>query len=97
MPRAGGLGATAGSFTDYAASIVANIASKATQASSTYTAKQTAQSTYANSLSSQSGVNIDEETANLSTLQNKYSAASELIQAINSMFSSLITALQSAG
>jgi len=94
---AGGLGATTGSFTDYAASIVANVASKATQASATYTAKQTAQSTYASSLSSQSGVNIDEETANLSTLQNKYAAASELIQVINSMFSSLMTALQTAG
>jgi len=94
---AGGLGATTGSFTDYAASIAANVASKATQASATYTAKQTAQSTYASSLSSQSGVNIDEETANLSTLQNKYAAASELIQVINSMFSSLMTALQTAG
>ncbi|WP_407169286.1 flagellar hook-associated protein FlgK [Bradyrhizobium sp. ORS 111] len=93
---AGGLGATTGSFTDYAASIVANVASKATQASAAYTAKQTAQSTYASSLSSQSGVNIDEETANLSTLQNKYAAASELIQVINSMFSSLMTALQTA-
>ncbi|WP_407151300.1 flagellar hook-associated protein FlgK [Bradyrhizobium sp. ORS 86] len=94
---AGGLGATTASFSDYAASIVANVASKATQASATYAAKQTAQSTYASSLSSQSGVNIDEETANLSTLQNKYTAASELIQVINSMFSSLITALQSTG
>lgn len=93
---AGGLGATTGSFTDYAAAIVANVAAKATTASSTYTNKQTAQSTYANSLSSESGVNIDEETANLSTLQNKYSAASELIQVINTMFTSLMTAMQSA-
>ncbi|MFH7566614.1 hypothetical protein, partial [Oceanimonas smirnovii] len=68
---AGGLGATTGSFTDYAAAIVANVAGKAAQASSTYTAKQTAQSTYASSMSSQSGVNIDQESANLSALQNK--------------------------
>ncbi|QPF83130.1 flagellar hook-associated protein FlgK [Bradyrhizobium genosp. L] len=92
---AGGLGATTSSFTDYAATLVANVASKAATASTAYTAKQTAQSTYANSMSSQSGVNIDEETANLSTLQNKYAAASELIQAINSMFSALMTAIQS--
>ncbi|MFX8343267.1 hypothetical protein ABTL58_19380, partial [Acinetobacter baumannii] len=32
---AGGLGATTGSFTDYAAAIVANVAGKAAQASST--------------------------------------------------------------
>jgi flagellar hook-associated protein 1 len=92
---AGGLSATTGSFADYAAAIVANVASKASQASSVYTAKSTAQSTYASSLSSQSGVNLDEETARLSALQNKYAAASQLISAVNSMFSSLLTAVQS--
>ncbi|MES5481248.1 flagellar hook-associated protein FlgK [Bradyrhizobium sp. INPA03-11B] len=92
---AGGLGATTGSFTDYAAAIVANVAGKATQASATYTAKQTAQSTYASSLSSQSGVNIDQESANLSALQNKYAAASQIITAINAMFSALMTAMSS--
>lgn len=93
---AGGLGATTGSFTDYAAAIVANVAGKATQASATYTSKQTAQSTYASSLSSQSGVNIDQESANLSALQNKYAAASQIITAINSMFSALMTAMTAA-
>ena len=91
---AGGLAATSGSFADYAAAIVANVAAKASQASATYTAKQTAQSTYANSLSSESGVNLDEETARLSSLQNEYSAASELIQVVDTMFTSLITAIQ---
>ncbi|MBR0829968.1 flagellar hook-associated protein FlgK [Bradyrhizobium manausense] len=93
---AGGLAATTGSFADYAATIVSDVASKSSQASSTYTAKETAQSTYASSLSSQSGVNLDEESARLSTLQNKYSAASALIQAINTMYSALLTAVQSA-
>ncbi|WFU27104.1 flagellar hook-associated protein FlgK [Bradyrhizobium sp. CB1717] len=91
----GGLAATTGSLADYASAIVSDVASKASQASTDYTAKETAQSTYANSLSSQSGVNLDEESANLSTLQNKYSAASALIQAINSMYSALLTAVQS--
>ncbi|MBR1203791.1 MULTISPECIES: flagellar hook-associated protein FlgK [unclassified Bradyrhizobium] len=93
---AGGLGATTGSFTDYAAAIVANVAGKASQASATYTSKQAAQSTYASSLSSQSGVNIDQESANLSALQNKYAAASQIITAINSMFSALMTAMSAA-
>lgn len=93
---AGGLGATAGSFTDYAAAIVANVASKASQATTSYNNQQTTQSTYANSLSSETGVNVDQETANLSTLQNKYAAAAELIQAINTMFSALVTAMQTA-
>lgn len=92
----GGLAATTGSFADYASAIVSDVATKASQASANYTAKETAQSTYANSLSSQSGVNLDEESANLSTLQNQYSAASALISAVNTMFSALITAVQSS-
>ena len=91
----GGLAASTGSLADYASAIVSDVSSKASQASTNYTAKETAQSTYANSLASQSGVNLDEESANLSTLQNKYSAASALIQAINSMYSALLTAVQS--
>ncbi|MGL9621896.1 flagellar hook-associated protein FlgK [Bradyrhizobium sp. U531] len=91
----GGLAATTGSLADYASAIVSDVASKASQASTTYTAKETAQSTYANSLSSQSGVNLDEESAKLSTLQNKYTAASALIQAINTMYSALLSAVQS--
>ncbi|MBR0954649.1 flagellar hook-associated protein FlgK [Bradyrhizobium canariense] len=91
----GGLAATTGSLADYASAVVSDVASKSSQASTNYTAKDIAQSTYANSLSSQSGVNLDEESAKLSTLQNKYSAASALIQAINSMYSALLSAVQS--
>jgi len=92
----GGLGATSGSFSDYAAAIVSNVASKASEAKTTYTSKETTQSTFSSAMSSQSGVNLDEETARLSTLQNQYSAVSELIKTINAMFSSLLTAVQSA-
>jgi flagellar hook-associated protein 1 FlgK len=93
----GGLSASSGSLSDFAATIVADAASKASQASDAATAKENTQSAYASSLSSQSGVNVDEESAKLSTLQNKYSAASELLKVINEMFSSLLSAVQSAG
>ncbi|NOJ39082.1 flagellar hook-associated protein FlgK [Bradyrhizobium australiense] len=93
----GGLGSSTGSFADYAAEIISNVASKATSAATTYTSKTTVQSTFASAMSSQSGVNLDEETAKISTLQNQYSAASQLIQAINEMFSSLLSAVQSVG
>ena len=76
---AGGLSATTGSFADYASSIVADVASRSSRASSTFTSKSAVQSTYANSLSSQSGVNVDEETNRVASLQNKYAAASQLI------------------
>jgi flagellar hook-associated protein 1 len=93
----GGLGSTTESFADYAASIVSNVASKAAQASIDYTAKQTTQTTFSSAMSSESGVNLDEETARLSTLQNQYSAASELIQMVNTMFTDLMTAVKSVG
>ncbi|NVN87239.1 MAG: flagellar hook-associated protein FlgK [Rhodopseudomonas sp.] len=93
---AGGLGATSGSVSDYASAIVSSAASKASEAKSTYTSKETAQSTFSSAMSSQSGVNLDEETARLSTLQNQYSAVSELIKTINAMFSSLLDAVKSS-
>jgi flagellar hook-associated protein 1 FlgK len=94
---AGGLGSSTGSFTDYAASIVADVASKASAASTAYTSKQTTLSSFSSAMSSQSGVNLDEETSQISTLQNQYTAASQLIQSINQMFTSLMTAVQSTG
>jgi flagellar hook-associated protein 1 FlgK len=93
----GGLGSSTGSFADYAADIISNVASKSASASTIYTSKATSQATFTNAMASQSGVNLDEETAKISTLQNQYSAASQLIQVINEMFSSLLTAVQSAG
>jgi flagellar hook-associated protein 1 len=94
---AGGLGSSTGSFADYAASIISNVATKASAASSDYTAKETTQSTFTSAMSSQSGVNLDEETARITTLQAQYSAASQLIQAINQMFTALMAAVQTVG
>lgn len=91
----GGLGASTGSFADYAADIIGNVASKATSAATAYTSKSTTQSSYANAMASQTGVNLDEETSKISTLQNQYTAASQLIQVINEMFQALMTAVQS--
>jgi flagellar hook-associated protein 1 len=89
----GGLNAMTGSFTDYAASIIGNVASKASQASNAFTTQATAQATYANSLVSEDGVNVDEESNRVSQLQNKYAAAAQLLSTINAMYASLITAM----
>jgi flagellar hook-associated protein 1 FlgK len=92
----GGLGASTSSFADYAAIIVSAVATQSSQATTDYTAKSTTLSTFTSAMSSQSGVNLDEETAKISTLQSQYTAASQLIQAINEMFSALMTAVQSS-
>lgn len=91
-----GLGATTSSFADYAAAIVSSVATEASKATTTYNNKQALQSAFSSTMSSESGVNIDQETARLSTLQNQYSASAELLQVLNQMFSTLLTAVQSA-
>jgi len=91
-----GLGSATESFANYAADIVSDVATKASQASADYTNKQTAQSSFSSTMSSESGVNLDQETARLSSLQNQYTASAELLQVLNQMFSSLMTAVQAA-
>jgi flagellar hook-associated protein 1 FlgK len=93
---AGNLAATTTSLADYASQIVADAASVAAAASSAHTSKETVQSTLSSSMASESGVNLDEETARLTELQNLYSAAAQIISTANSMFQTLLNAVQSA-
>jgi len=95
FPAVGGLGTSRLSFANYAASIVSNIATQSATATSNFNAKQTAQQAFSSAMSSQSGVNIDEETARISTLQNQYAASAQLLQVLNQMFSTLLTTVQS--
>jgi flagellar hook-associated protein 1 FlgK len=91
-----GLGATSTSFASYAADITASVASQASQASANATSQQSMQSAFQSTMSSESGVNLDQETARLSTLQNQYTASAELLQVINQMFSALMSSVQAA-
>jgi flagellar hook-associated protein 1 len=93
---AGSLGATTTSFSSYAADIVSAIADASSTASSAYTTQETTQSTLSSTMSSQSGVNVDQETALLTSLENQYSAASQILSVINSMFNDLITMAQAS-
>ena len=47
-------------------------------------------------LTSLTGVNIDEETARLSTLEQEYQTAAQLLEALNAMFDALLSAANSA-
>jgi flagellar hook-associated protein 1 FlgK len=93
---AGGLQAMTTSFADYAAEIVSGIATDAAQASSTLTNRETAYQTLSDAISSQSGVNVDEETARLAELEQQYSIAAQLLTTLNSMFEALLEAARSA-
>jgi flagellar hook-associated protein 1 len=91
---AGNLSTRKTSFASYAADIVADVASSATKASNALTTKEAVKASLADTISSQTGVNLDEETARLTQLQNEYSAAAELMKVLNSMFSSLLESVQ---
>jgi flagellar hook-associated protein 1 FlgK len=93
---AGRLGASSASFAGYAADIVADVASVSANAKTAATTAQNVQSNLADTLASQSGVNIDEETAHLSELEKLYATASQIIAALNAMFDALLAAAKTA-
>jgi flagellar hook-associated protein 1 len=89
-----GLGSTTTSFASYAADITASVASQSSQASTDFTNQSSTQSAFQATMSSETGVNVDQETDNLATLQSQNAAASQLIETINQMFTTLLTAIQ---
>ncbi len=91
---AGDLSSRKTSFASYAADIVADVASDATRATNTLTTKEAVKTSLADTISSATGVNVDEESAQLTQLQNEYAAAAQLLQVLNSMFDSLIDSVQ---
>ena len=87
---AGQLGAQSDSIGGYAAELTASIAREADNAD---TNAQSANLIYDNlmaAIAEQSGVNLDEETAELSILENNYSAMANVIQVIQEMYDSLM-------
>jgi flagellar hook-associated protein 1 FlgK len=92
---AGALGGQSTSFTDYAAAIVSDVASKYSSATDSATTTSTALSTLTSQFDAQSGVNTDNETAKLQSLENAYAASAQVITAVKSMFTALLTAVQS--
>lgn len=92
---AGWLGSTSTSFSSYAANLISDIATRASNATSDATASSASLSTLTTSFSNQSGVNTDEQTALISQLQSYYAASAQVISTANAMFTSLINAVAS--
>ncbi len=93
---AGNLSSTSSTLSDYAASIISGVATQAKSASAASTSASSTLSTLSTTFSNQSGVNVDQETANVSALQNAYAASAQVMSAVEEMFKSLLTAVQSA-
>jgi flagellar hook-associated protein 1 len=87
---AGGIAAQAASLSDYAATFYQNISTQ----SNAVTVNQTTQDdrlTEANSrVSSNSGVNLDEELTSLSSYQQAYSAGARLLTVVDSLYQTLL-------
>lgn len=90
---AGYMGATSSTFASYAASIISDVAARASNASTAATSAQTTLSTMENNLSAQSGVNTDEEMAKLTELQNAYASSAKVVSTVQTMFNSLLQAV----
>lgn len=89
-PLSGGVA----SYTDFYGGMVADVGVQTKQAQLTETAQKTLLSHAENSRDSLSGVNLDEEAANLVKFQQAYQAASQVIVTSNTLFQSLLAALR---
>ncbi|KPL53599.1 hypothetical protein ABB55_16405 [Prosthecomicrobium hirschii] len=93
---AGRLSARSTDLAGYAAAIVSDAAAVAARADTALTTAETVESNLSASMSSSTGVNVDEETARLSQYQNLYSAAASVMEVANEMFSTLLDMVSSA-
>lgn len=93
FPAAGSLSSTSATLAGYATTIITNIATRASNAEDDRTTQDTVRSTLQGSLSSQSGVNSDEETAQLVVLQNAFASSSKVISTVQTMFQALLDAV----
>ncbi|WP_417832866.1 flagellar hook-associated protein FlgK [Terasakiella sp.] len=90
---AGAMGATTLTLADYSAELLSSFALEVSSVETQAETKGLISETLASDISNESGVNLDEEAARLTVLENQYSASAQVIQTLNDMFSSLISAV----
>lgn len=90
---AGSLGDTSATLADYASIIVSDVATKASTATGEAETAALVAENLSTSLSNESGVNLDEETARLAALENQYAACSQIFEIISEMFETLLDAV----
>lgn len=81
-------------FSGAAGTIVAGIGTQLTGATARATSTATSLSTLTDSFQSKYGVNVDEETALISRLENAYAASAQVLSAAKSMFDDLLLAVR---
>lgn len=90
---AGNFSAQKKTLSTYAAQIVSNVAQRASSAESESEVASSVYSQAKSLLDNSQGVNLDEQTILLTTLENQYQSTATLLQTIQSMFDALIDAV----
>ena len=91
---AGGLSARSTTFAGYAGAVIQGAATLADTAASALESQETYTSSLETTFSSRSGVNVDEETAAISTLQSAYEAAAAVMKTLQEMFDTALDMVQ---
>lgn len=77
-----------------AGNLVSNVAGQLSTAKSRASSTETNLNTLVGTFSSKYGVNVDEETAHITELQNAYAASAQVMSAVKTMFESLLQAVR---
>jgi len=85
---------SASDISDTASAIVSDASAKLEQAQRASASAETTLTSLTDSFSSQYGVNIDEETARISELENAYAASAQVLSTVKDMFDSLLEAVR---
>lgn len=80
--------------TSDAGNLVSNVAGQLSTAKSRASSTETNLNTLVGTFSSKYGVNVDEETAHITELQNAYAASAQVMSAVKNMFESLLQAVR---
>jgi flagellar hook-associated protein 1 FlgK len=83
-------------LTDYANASVGWVQGQYQQASDQATSSSALATAASQALSSATGVNLDDETSQMLSLENSYQTTAKLLTTVNNMFSSLLTAVTAA-
>jgi flagellar hook-associated protein 1 FlgK len=81
-------------LTSSAGNLVSGVATSLSSAKTKASSAETTLTTLTGSFSSKYGVNVDEETAHISQLQNSYSASAQVLSAVKAMFDDLLQAVR---
>jgi flagellar hook-associated protein 1 FlgK len=84
------------SLTNYTAASVSWVQGQYQQASDQASSSSALATSASQALSSATGVNLDDETSQMLSLENSYQTTAKLLTTVNKMFASLLTAVTAA-